>query len=928
MASLWNNGELVGERHIGVAEVASQYPVRVAVRGGDGRYFSGRIACLQLYNYVMTQEQIVAARDVCKVCADPLGMESGAIPDDSITASSYWDTDHEPYRGRLNGVDGVGAWAALTNTIGEWLQVDLGEINRVTGTIIQGRDDHYNQWVTSYKLQYSIDGISLTTYAGNDGPEKVFPGNDDRSTTVTNLLDTPVDARYVRFLPQSWHGHMSMRVEILGCGINSVRLPQDPSWVVDSAGTPWVDNGVTYDAAKALDGDTGTYWNPQDTSQYYKNWYIDMDLTVPQTLTRIAVNNYGDTTHDIAEFTLQKSQVGSPYSWEDVVSVDNVQGGTNQSQEFGGFQGTARYWRFIITRTHSGYQPYLTELNLYGISSGACPELPHPDNGSRTEGHLYGDKVTFSCHDGYELIGSENRTCQANQSWSGTQPNCSTTNAVVGLWPLNGHYGASDISGNGNNGTATGTQLAPGPYGDADGAFLFSGTENSYIDIPNNGMLDVRYSFTILAHIYPTGEAGPIFNYVGSNNDWALHFWQVASQELFMRPVGRNGEFSTGITSNVLQQNAWNYVGTTYNSATGNASLWNNSELAGERHIGVAEVASQYPVRVAVRGGDGRYFSGRIACLQLYNYAMTREQTVAARDVCKGTACPELSLPNNGSRTEGRLYGDKVTFSCHEGYELIGPENRTCQANQSWSGTQPNCSRTSCPPLPPVEHGSTSGDSYYGDVITYHCYPGYEISGDEERTCQSDQTWSGTQPTCSRTTCPILPVPNNGSRTEGNLYGDKVTFSCNEGYELIGSENRTCQANQSWSGTQPNCSRTSCPPLAPVEHGSTSGGSYYGDVVTYHCDPGYEISGDEERTCQSDQTWSGTQPTCSRTACPILPVPNNGSRTEGHLYGDKVTFSCHEGYELIGPENRTCQANQSWSGTQPNCCSTYLLSSL
>ncbi|XP_078682838.1 proto-oncogene tyrosine-protein kinase receptor Ret-like [Branchiostoma floridae x Branchiostoma belcheri] len=46
-------------------------------------------------------------------------------------------------------------------------------------------------------------------------------------------------------------------------------------------------------------------------------------------------------------------------------------------------------------------------------------------------------------------------------------------------------------------------------------------------------------------------------------------------------------------------------------------------------------------------------------------------------------------------------------------------------------------------------------------------------------------------------------------------------------------------------------------------NGNISGGSSYGDVVTYYCDAGYEISGDEERTCQSDQTWSGTQPTCA-----------------------------------------------------------------
>ncbi|XP_078597656.1 lactadherin-like [Branchiostoma floridae x Branchiostoma japonicum] len=114
----------------------------------------------------------MAAGGTAQDCTAPLGMESGAIPDDSITASSYWnEIGHEPYRGRLNEVDGVGAWAVRTNTIGEWLQVDLGEIDRVTGTIIQGRHSG-PQWVTSYKLQYSFDGISWTTYAGNDGLEK------------------------------------------------------------------------------------------------------------------------------------------------------------------------------------------------------------------------------------------------------------------------------------------------------------------------------------------------------------------------------------------------------------------------------------------------------------------------------------------------------------------------------------------------------------------------------------------------------------------------------------------------------------------------------------------------------------------------------------------------------------------------------------
>eukprot|EP00058_Branchiostoma_floridae_P020618 XP_002606108.1 hypothetical protein BRAFLDRAFT_88018 [Branchiostoma floridae] len=157
----------------------------------------------------------------CDVCRNPLGMESGAIPDGSITASSTWGTAHEPYRARLNGVAGVGAWAARLNVAGEWLQVDLGEVLRVTGTVTQGRNNN-GQWVMSFKLEYSTDGTTMTTCTGKDGPEKIFPGNTDYNTPVTHLLDYPIDARYVRFHILQWWAHISMRVEILGCNVNQL----------------------------------------------------------------------------------------------------------------------------------------------------------------------------------------------------------------------------------------------------------------------------------------------------------------------------------------------------------------------------------------------------------------------------------------------------------------------------------------------------------------------------------------------------------------------------------------------------------------------------------------------------------------------------------------------------------------------------------
>ena len=44
-----------------------------------------------------------------------------------------------------------------------------------------------------------------------------FTGNADQGTVVYHELNPPIRARYIRFLPQAWHGHISMRVELYGC---------------------------------------------------------------------------------------------------------------------------------------------------------------------------------------------------------------------------------------------------------------------------------------------------------------------------------------------------------------------------------------------------------------------------------------------------------------------------------------------------------------------------------------------------------------------------------------------------------------------------------------------------------------------------------------------------------------------------------------
>ncbi|KAI8492037.1 hypothetical protein Bbelb_304100 [Branchiostoma belcheri] len=127
------------------------------------------------------------------------GFDSGLYPNKS---------EHAPRRCTLG--------KGTLHDFPRFTQVDLGEVEKITGTIIQGR--YYGEsWVTSYKLHYGADGTSWTTYTDSDSSEKVFQGNTNAKTPVTNLLDYPIDARYVRFMVQSWHQWIGMRVEILGC---------------------------------------------------------------------------------------------------------------------------------------------------------------------------------------------------------------------------------------------------------------------------------------------------------------------------------------------------------------------------------------------------------------------------------------------------------------------------------------------------------------------------------------------------------------------------------------------------------------------------------------------------------------------------------------------------------------------------------------
>ena len=113
-------------------------------------------------------------------------MESYAMPNYRIKASSVYDGDHAASQGRMNFHETTvksGSWSAGSNNLYQWLQIDLGVPDDIVKRVAtQGRNlnqhwpgGKHGQWVTKYTLEYSEDCKQFQGYKGKDqGTVKVI----------------------------------------------------------------------------------------------------------------------------------------------------------------------------------------------------------------------------------------------------------------------------------------------------------------------------------------------------------------------------------------------------------------------------------------------------------------------------------------------------------------------------------------------------------------------------------------------------------------------------------------------------------------------------------------------------------------------------------------------------------------------------------
>ncbi|KAK2495130.1 hypothetical protein MC885_021466 [Smutsia gigantea] len=184
--------------------------------------------------------------------------------------------------------------------------------------------------------------------------------------------------------------------------------------------------------------------------------------------------------------------------------------------------------------------------------------------------------------------------------------------------------------------------------------------------------------------------------------------------------------------------------------------------------------------------------------------------------------------------------------------------------------------------------------------------------------------------------CSDLPEIQNGWKTTSHtelVRGARITYQCDPGYDIVGSDTLTCQWDLSWSSDPPFCEKIMyCTDPGEVDHSTrliSDPVLLVGTTIQYTCNPSFVLEGSSLLTCYSRETgtpiWTSRLPHCvseESLACDNPGLPENGYQIlykRLYLPGESLTFMCYEGFELMGEVTIRCILGQPshWNGPLP-----------
>ncbi|XP_071506105.1 complement factor H-like [Diadema antillarum] len=410
-----------------------------------------------------------------------------------------------------------------------------------------------------------------------------------------------------------------------------------------------------------------------------------------------------------------------------------------------------------------------------------CPDEPAPANGHiypSTGPYYHSNSVNFNCSNGYTLDGESTSTCN-NGAWINSFPTCKADCDVPAI--TNSNQTSAD--------------------------FTIHHGESVYV-VCNYG-----YSFGY----------GSEFDGVLTCNDSVLDESNITCYESCPSP-------------NVANSN-WE----------------NRDELTEFGGTVVVDCDDNYT------SGSGSDVNVTMSCVDGGDW----DQTVLCYE-----NCPNLNPPDDVIAYPDPppfFHNNSVFLNCTDDtYVQDGASQITC-INGSWSDDVPDC-KAPCkaPVIPNSNYGTAREEETTHDYsIVIVCADGY-TSGtgaevNETLDCD-DGSWDRNVSCFENCDDPDDPANGSAEFIPPNYHGDKVTFGCDTDYTLDGDHYHTCQ-DGSWSGETPECKADCGDPGTPTNGTQVYADYRHGGNVTFSCNSGFDILGSATIYC-TDGEWSAPIPTC------------------------------------------------------------------
>ncbi|KFQ60976.1 Coagulation factor VIII, partial [Pelecanus crispus] len=252
-------------------------------------------------------------------CRNALGLASGHIADSQITASGQYG-QWAPYLARLDNTGSINAWS--TDRSNAWVQVDLLRLMIIHSIKTQGaRQKLSSLYISQFVVFYSLDGQRWRKYKGNaTSTQMLFFANVDATGVKENHFNPPIIARYIRINPTHYSIRATLRMELIGCDLNSCSMPlgmenrgiPDQRISASSYSTNVFSSWSPSQARLNLQGRTNA-WRPKSNSP--SEW-LQVDFEVTKKVTAIITQGAKAVfTHMfVKEFAVSSSQNGVHWS--------------------------------------------------------------------------------------------------------------------------------------------------------------------------------------------------------------------------------------------------------------------------------------------------------------------------------------------------------------------------------------------------------------------------------------------------------------------------------------------------------------------------------------------------------------------------------------------------------------------------------------